>query len=323
MNSIASKNQFVCVKVFVIRMSNLSRRLPPLGTLVVFESAFRLRSFSRAADEVARSQASVSRQIGQLEDNLGVKLFIRQRYDVMPTPEGEKLASTVHLALRELAYIAEQLRTIGSGRNSLVIFSDISIASSLITPVISAFQQQHPNLQIRVLSSYERIQDIHEHFDIGFQVGRIAEDLFEIESFADDIIFPVCSPGFAANLPNPINAVDIAKQPLLHLEELGYGWPDWRNFLAHFRLKEPKPIEGLMFNSYQVCLDVAEKGEGIALGWARSVKSKIDEGKLVRIPGMTMSIPESIFIYKRKLAEPNPIVDQFIHMLRNNIEPIN
>ena len=304
-------------------MTLLSRRLPPLGTLVVFESAFRLRSFSRAADEVALSQASVSRQIGQLESNLGVKLFVRQRHDVLPTPEGEALASTVHLALRELAHAAEQLRGIAAGRNSLVIFSDISIASFLITPVISSFQQQHPNLQIRILSSYERIHNIRENFDIGFQVGRIAEDLFEIEPLADDIIFPVCSPEFAATLPDQPSAVDIAKRPLLHLEEMGYGWPDWRKFLAHFRMKEPKPIEGLIFNSYQVCLEVAEKGEGIALGWARSVQAKIDEGKLVRIRGMTMFIPESIFLYRRKFAEPNPIVDQFIQTLSESIEPLN
>ena len=303
-------------------MTHLSRRLPPLGTLVVFESAFRLRSFSRAAEEVALSQASVSRQIGQLESNLGVKLFVRQRHDVLPTSDGEALASTVHLALRELAYTAEHLRAKAAGRNSLVVFSDISIASSLITPVISAFQQQHPSLQIRILSSYERIHDIREHFDIGFQVGRIAEDLFEIEPFADDIIYPVCSPDFAATLPDPANPVDIAKQPLLHLEEMGYGWPDWRKFFAHFRLKEPRPIEGLVFNSYQVCLEVAEKGEGIALGWARSVQPKIDEGKLVRINGMTMPIPESIFLYRRKFAEPNAIANQFVQMLHESIEPL-
>ncbi len=89
-------------------MAYLSRRLPPLGTLVVFKSAFRLRNFSRAADEVVLSQASVSRQISQLEENLSVKLFIRQRHDVIPTHEGETLASTVRVALRELAYTAEQ-----------------------------------------------------------------------------------------------------------------------------------------------------------------------------------------------------------------------
>jgi len=65
-------------------MSNFYRKLPPMNTLVAFEAAYRLKSFSRAADEIARSQASVSRKIRQLEDSLGVKLFDRQRHDVIP-----------------------------------------------------------------------------------------------------------------------------------------------------------------------------------------------------------------------------------------------
>jgi len=304
-------------------MSNLSRRLPPLGTLVVFEAALRLSSFSRAADEVALSQASVSRQIRQLEDNLGVRLFIRQRHDVSATAEGELLGSAVRLTLRELLATAERLRSIGIDKKSLTIFSDISIANTLITPVISVFQQQYQDLQLRILSSYEPIQYVTEDFDIGFQVGRNAADQFDIDPIADDAVFPVCSPDFASRLPSSPTAMDLANLPLLHLEDLGYGWPDWRKFLALYRLKEPKPIEGLVFNSYQVCLDVAERGEGIALGWARSVKTKIDEGKLVRIPGMTMLLPESIFVYRRKLNSPNPIADQFIATLRTYIEPIN
>ncbi len=81
-------------------------------------------------------------------------------------------------------------------------------------------------------------------------------------------------------------------------------------------------IDGLVFNSYQVCLNVTEWGEGIALGWARSVKSKIDEGKLARIQGMTMQLPESVFVYRRKLAGPDPVVDQFIQILKMNIDSV-
>ena len=304
-------------------MPTIRRRLPPLSTLVVFEAAYRLRSFSRAADEVALSQASVSRQIIQLEKNLGISLFTRQRHDVMPTAEGETLAKTVQVALRELATTAEQLRSAGKDKKSFTIYSDISIASSLISPLIAIFQQQYPNLQLRVISSYEPIHLVSEDFDIGFQVGRIAEDQFDVEAIADDAVFPVCSPDFASRFPAAPSAVDIVKQPLLHLDDFGYGWPDWRKFLALFRLKEPKPVEGLIFSSYQVCLEVAEQGEGIALGWARSVKSKIEDGKLVRIPGMVMPIPESIFIYRRKHANSNPIADQFIEKLRMSIEPVN
>ena len=185
------------------------------------------------------------------------------------------------------------------------------------------FQRLHPDLQLRVLSSSEPIESMGEEFDIGLQYGRWAEDRFTIEAIADEVIFPVCSPQRAAELPNPTTPVDIAKQPLLHLSDPGRKWPDWRNFLALFRVKEPEPVEGLQFSSYHICLDVAEKGEGIALGWARSVAARLENGQLVRIPGMTMSLPDSVNVHRPERVRPNPVANEFLQLLRSRIEPVS
>ena len=109
-------------KIFDLCITNFYRKLQPLNTLVVFEAAFRLCSFSRASDQVVLSQASVRRQIRQLESNLGVRLFERQRHDVMPTTEGKVLAASVRLALHELAITANQLRSTDSVIKNFTIF---------------------------------------------------------------------------------------------------------------------------------------------------------------------------------------------------------
>lgn len=297
-------------------------RLPPLATLVPFESALRLGSFTRAADELSLSQASISRRIRELERDLGVPLFKRQRYDVRPTEEGEILGVTVRSVLQDLAASAERLRLRGDGSEQLTIFSDMSLGNALVAPCVGEFQRLHPKLSLRVLSSYEPIELIREGFDIGLQYGRWAEDRFSIEAIADDVIFPVCSPRFAKDLPTPATPVDVAAQPLLHLADVGRKWPDWRSFLAHFRLKEPKPIEGLTFNSYQICLDVAEQGDGIALGWGRSVKDRLNAGRLVRIEGLTMPLTNIVNVYRSKGAKQSPVAEQFVTMLRSKISPV-
>ena len=303
-------------------MTELSRRLPPLATLAAFEAAARHGSFTLAADELALSQASISRRVRELEDFLGVRLFDRRRYDVAVTKEGDAFAAVVRAALRDVAAATDRLRDLGAGLNRLTVFTDIGLAQAIVVPSLGEFQRQHPNLQIRLLSSSEAIETIREEFDIGLQYGRRAENRFAITAIADEALFPVCSPELAARLPAKATPVDVAKLPLLHFSETGRTWPDWRTFLASFRLKEPRPIEGLTFSSYQICLDVAEKGEGVALGWSRTVKPRLDAGRLVRISEMMMPLPNAINLYRRATATANPIADRFAELLQSRIEPI-
>ncbi|MEM6985420.1 MAG: LysR substrate-binding domain-containing protein [Pseudomonadota bacterium] len=303
-------------------MAKLIRQLPPLDTLPIFEAAFRLGSFTRAADEVALSQASVSRRIRELEENLGVALFERRRHDVVPTQEGEILAASTHLTLHELASTTHRLRSMGAAGSSFTIYSDISLGAVFVAPLLSGFQQQHPDLKIRVLSSYDPIDSVLEHFDVGLQTHASAEDRFSVEAIADDAVFPVCSPEFAARLPSPMTPQALTKQPLLHMLDVGKGWTDWRDFLRHVGVKRPPAHSGLEFSSCQVCLDMAERGEGIALGWARTIKPKLDDGKLVRIPNMMMRLPQGVFVYRAKTAQHDPVVDAFVAALKTSIEPI-
>ena len=64
------------------------KQLPPLKSLIFFESAARLHSFTRASEELNVTQGAVSRQIRQLEQFLGKALFRRERRQVVLTDDG-------------------------------------------------------------------------------------------------------------------------------------------------------------------------------------------------------------------------------------------
>jgi len=297
------------------------QHLPPLSTLVAFEAAFRLQSFTRAAEELSLSQASVSRRVRELEADLGLQLFDRRRHDVQATIDGEKFAATVRLALNEISTSAEGLRKREADLNRFTIFSDLSLANSIIAPVIGEFQRLHPSLQLRVLSTSEPIEAFDDEFDIGFQYGRWGERKFAIEPIADDVIFPVCSPELFNRFPDTIDLAEIAAQPLLHFYDPNRDWPSWSDFFTAFGVENPQPVMGLTFSSYQVCMDVAESGEGIALGWGRTVKGRLEDGHLIRISNMTLPLAEGINAHLPRTGEPNPKVDQFLQMLRSSVEP--
>jgi len=304
-------------------MSDLSGKLPPLGTLVVFEAAVRLKSFSRAADECALSQASVSRQIRQLEENLSVQLFDRHRYDVTATEAGLQFYDTVRRALLELGTTADTLRKPAASGNQFTIYSDLSIAMNVLAPALEPLRQQFPDYSFNILSSYDPIEKAQAGFDLGLQTSIRAEHEFNHQTIANDIVFPVCSPELALSCKPEISARDLSKLNLLHLE-YGYknsmGWPE---FLADFGVTFKRKPEQLVLSSYQVSLDVAEQGDGVVLGWARSVSNKLRDGKLVRLSELAVNIENGIVVHQRKNEKPHAISDAVIEIIQANLLDIN
>lgn len=301
------------------QVTDFDRLLPPLATLVSFEAAFRLRNFTRAAEELHMSQASVSRRIRELETDLGLNLFERHRHDVTPTPEAEVLAASVRLSLSELSSTADQLRRRAAGTNSLTILSSLSLASVFVAPVLADLQRLHPELNVRVLSLCEPIETTREEFDIALQYGPSTSSAYTVEFITEEAAYPVCAPAFAAQLPCPVTAESLALLPLLHVDYDDPTWTTWQSFLASVDAGMPDPGKALTFTSYQVCLDVAERGDGIALGWERSVRPRLDSGSLVRIPGVTLPSAGTINAYVPNSAAKNPHATEFVSLLKHTL----
>lgn len=299
------------------QMADFDRLLPPLASLVSFEAAFRHRNFTRAAEELYLSQASVSRRIRELEANLGVSLFERHRYDVTPTAEAEILAVSVRLSLSELSSTADLLRRKAGDSKSLTILSSLSLASVIVAPVLADMQGKYPDLNIRVLSCCEPIETTKEEFDIAIQYGPRESSMFSVEFIAEEAVFPVCSPSFAAQMERPITAADLSRLPLLDVEYDDPSWTTWRDFLASVGAAEPKPDPALVFTSYQVCLDIAERGDGVALGWEHSVGPRLDAGTLVRVPGVTVANAGVINAYVPNHTATSAYAPEILALLKN------
>src|SRR5437763_15373459 len=97
----------------------MRRKIPSTLALSAFESAARHQSFTKAADELAVTQSAICRQIGALEDFMGVKLFRRGRRGVTLTEAGLAYGRKATARLDDVERVTLQLMARGGQGGTL------------------------------------------------------------------------------------------------------------------------------------------------------------------------------------------------------------
>ena len=159
--------------------------MPPLASLLPFEAAARLESFTRAAEELHLTQAAVSRQIRALEQDLGAQLFERRNRAVHLTEAGRELARVVSGALEGIAAQAGHLRGVRR-KGEVVLFAQLCEGLYWVMPRLSRFHQVHPGVEVRVSSSTRPLTEAAEHFDLALQTSGRASGSAPLAFTASD-----------------------------------------------------------------------------------------------------------------------------------------
>lgn len=125
---------------------------PTLQQLTYFLTAVRHGSFSAAAEALHIAQPSLSEQIRRLERSLGVVLFTRTNRQLQPSEAGRLLIPHAEQMLADMREMTEAIRAARDLRGGTVSFGVFSSAHLyLLTPLISEFHQQYPDVHIRVV----------------------------------------------------------------------------------------------------------------------------------------------------------------------------
>ncbi|NMZ93905.1 LysR family transcriptional regulator [Pseudomonas panacis] len=279
-------------------MNTLGKTLPPLASLLPFEAAARLGSFSKAADELHITQAAISRQIRGLEDNLGVKLFSRRNRAVFLTQEGRELGRVVGEALRSISESATSLRG-STHSHRVVLLCQLCEAFYWLMPRLSTFHQQYPHIEIQVVTSTRPLTEFTSHFDVALQSTGRASGSHPLMFTAVDEVFPVCSPGYLDSKP-PLSLAGLQSRTLLHHSSHPPHLMEWDSWLQVFGQALGGEVRGATFDSYPLMLQAAVEGHGIAMGWRRTASRLIDSGALVRPCVESVHLPQALSIYRQQ-----------------------
>ncbi|MDX2223939.1 MAG: LysR family transcriptional regulator, partial [Rhodospirillaceae bacterium] len=117
--------------------------------LRVFHAVAEAGSFTHASDALALSQSAVSRQIGALEDSLGVSLFHRHARGLILTEQGDLLYKTVHDVFAKLNSVEDMLtETKEVPEGPLRITTTVAFGSVWLTPRLKEFIRAYPKIEV-------------------------------------------------------------------------------------------------------------------------------------------------------------------------------
>jgi LysR family glycine cleavage system transcriptional activator len=246
----------------------------PLASIRVFEAAARLKSFTRAAEELGMTQAAVSWQIKALEGRLGQSLFRRLPREVQPTEAGERLSSAATEAVTLLRRAISDLTE--ADEHILSITTLATLATQWLAPRLGAFQLANPGLAVRMDTNPALLDLAREGFDVGLRSGHGDWPGMESQLLMPSIFTPLCSPAMAEKL-NLKSPCDLLDAPRIGMEK------EWAAWFAAAGLDDGARPATRLTADYQV-LEVAAAlgGQGVALASPILFAREIEMGLLVR-----------------------------------------
>jgi DNA-binding transcriptional LysR family regulator len=262
-------------------MDDLRSSSSLLAGLLSFEAAARLGSFSRAAEALEVSQPAVSLRIRQLERRLGAQLFVRKGRGVALTTDGLGLWREVKLGLDQVRGAVTTLQRRKSRRDSVTVAVSSAFASYWLLPRVRAFQDMHPSIELRVLTSDHPVDLVAERIPLAVRHGdgRWAE--YDTWPVAREVVFPVCAPRYLEQ-HGPVRSVEtLAKHRLIDLHERRFRHLAWADWLREAGVRSDRVSNRLDFTDYALVVKAALAGDGIALGWQHLVGDLLLEGQLV------------------------------------------
>lgn len=255
-------------------------RLPPLSALRGFEAAARLNSFSKASSELFMTQSAISHQVKLLEEYFGQALFKRVNRTVEVTDAGVDFLKTTQLVLSQLQKGAIRLEFFN--KVGLVVLNTTpAFASKWLMRRLPEFKQKNPEVDAWIYTQYSQHQLENAEVDFAIWLGTGDWPGTQSIKLFDDSVSPLYAPSMLSNGQTIETPQDLAKFPLIHVEQVERR-EDWHAWFLNEDVTEIESVAGYNFNDSSLALDCALAGQGVVLGSTLLARDLIASGQLIQ-----------------------------------------
>lgn len=256
------------------------RRLPSLTALRSFEAVARTLSFTKAAEELGVTQAAVSRQIKNLEQDLAVELVSRRSTKNVLTDAGDLLFDGIYRAFETMADAVSKITDTGD-REILTISVAPYLSAQWLTPRLMEFLAAHPEIDLRLHHSYHPSDHRREGIDIGINWGSGEWPGVEKIKLVDGSLVAVASPALIEKVGMPAHPSALLGQSLFYEFELQH----WRLWFENAQVKIPENFRGQRISDSHALRRAIVDGHGVGLFFSALLDEDIAAGHLVRVQG--------------------------------------
>jgi len=268
--------------------------LPSLKMIGTFEAAGRLKSFKDAADELHVTPGAVSHQIRSLEQELDMKLFLRESRAVNLTPEGKDLFEVVSSSLNEIGQTVKKLRELNEIQR-ISIGSTTAVLSMWLSQKIAQFWREYGHIQI---NQEVRDRPFRRPLSLDMIVEYSTNPPEETSNILfEDTLLPLCSPEFEGK--NISRLEQLSKSYLIHLDAKDTNWTSWANWFETLDYNGEISVRHRV-NNYAIALQLAQDGMGVVLGWRHLVKPLIESGSLIPLTKYEIAAPGKFYLIQSK-----------------------
>ncbi|MGN8023635.1 LysR family transcriptional regulator [Phyllobacterium sp. 22229] len=295
----------------------LSRRLiPDIDILQTFECAARHGSFTQAAKELNLTQSAVSRQMSELESQIGVLLFERVRQRVVLSDAGQKFLPEV----RRLLGLTEEtmLRAMAASQSasSLSIATLPTFGSRWLMPRLPDFLRLYPDMALSVASRSQPFDFEEEPFDLAIHYGQPVWAHATCTYLCSEMIVPVGSPELLAANPVATPAELAGSAPLLHLSTRPKAWADW---FESVQAEVVSPYKGHRFEHFSMVIEAALAGLGFALVPRYLIEHELLSGRLRVLFDQPLTTENSYYLVVPDHNKENPMAQSFFAWIADQV----
>ncbi|MBO9449057.1 LysR family transcriptional regulator [Tropicibacter sp. R16_0] len=295
--------------------NRMRRTLPPLQTLIAFETAARLQSFTLAAAELNLTQPAVSQQVKLLEHRLGIKLFRRRNNMILLTEQGEQFAEDVTEMLNTLGESVQNLAP-DAGRTTLTVSLLPSFASTWFASRAHRFVAANPSVDLLTLSTVAKTGFGQEDADVAIRWGPGGyTDGYEEHLFGEQHML-VASAQTAGMLGDVSDINALSDRPFLH----DTNYSEWRAVIE-LNGGDPTAFEhGAYFGDSSATVNAILYSQGIGVVRDVIARHLLASGALVQLPFEPVKGPYSYFFICPERRVDQPRVQSFLSWLRQEAQ---